>query len=63
MIDHIAGIISVLSIQTAGGTTVDPRDVVRAVIEAMQDPTPSMIDAGDREIYMKMIDVALNSNS
>ena len=35
----------------------------RAVIEAMRDPTPSMIDVGDREIYMKMIDVALNSNS
>ena len=63
MIDHIAGIISVLSIQTAGGTTVDPRDVVRAVIEAMQDPTPAMIDVGDRDIYMKMIGVALNSNS
>tara|TARA_R110002126_G_scaffold122512_2_gene264312 strand:+ start:347 stop:538 length:192 start_codon:yes stop_codon:yes gene_type:complete len=63
MIDNIANIISVLSIHTAGGTTVDPRDVVRAVIEAMRDPTPSMIDAGDREIYMKMIDVALNSNS
>ena len=59
MIDNIAGIISVLSIHTAGGTTVDPRDVVRAVIEAMREPTPAMIDVGDREIYIKMIDVAL----
>lgn len=63
MIDNIAGIISVLSIHTAGGTTVDPRDVVRAVIEAMREPTPAMIDVGDWEIYMKMIGVALNSNS
>ena len=42
MIDNIAGIISVLSIHTAGGTTVDPRRRLWRQLFARHQALPSL---------------------
>ena len=50
------------------GARGKPREIARAAIEAMREPTEAMIDAADpfelpREIWPAMIDAALSERS
>lgn len=46
MIDRVALAFIGLRITTPDGAPVDPRDVARAAIEVLREPTEAMMDAG-----------------